>query len=723
MPYNIEKVGIYVYKNGSELCMKKEKNTETNTYVVDREYRLQYIGKNLKKRFPDLKLGDVCYEKFRRKENPCRNCPLAHKNRKTDMFYNEDEQKWMKINAGEIEWPGATGCHVILTREVTEKNLDELCRFVNMKKEVVERKNSCKGERNKLTGLFSREPFFRQTEAFLSVNDIQPGEYCVAAIDIEHFKLFNEWYGQEAGDRLLGEIGAHLQKMRQEAGGIAGYMGGDDFTIVLPNSEEILESLKRRITGFVRAYGGHTGFLPAFGFYVIDDLDVSISLMYDRAILAQETVKGNYAIRSVYYSADMKTRLENNHVLLTQVQEGLERNEFIYYLQPKVNLNTGKIVGLESLVRWNHPDKGIVAPGYFIPVMESNGLVTELDKKVWEQVCQTLQGWIKAGHRVIPISVNVSSVDIYAIDVVEHFKHLVKKYELPPEYVELEITESAYVEEYKVITGVAEELRNAGFTVLMDDFGSGYSSLNMLKDVNVDVLKIDMKFLKMDENTMGKGMGILEAVTRMANIMGLRMIAEGVETEDQINYLLNMGCIYGQGYFFYKPLPVEEIKRILLDENNVDYRGIQARKIEHVRFKDLFQSELASDSILNNILGPIAIYDVYQDNVELLQVNDKYCLLIGQDPVDLAENVQVLQDIYPDDRHKMQNIFQRAFQRLAEGAEGTVRRRRKNGQYMWINIKAFFLREQDGHQMFYGAVRDVTEEMNQFRKLMAYQGK
>ena len=218
--------------------------------------------------------------------------------------------------------------------------------------------------------------------------------------------------------------------------------------------------------------------------------------------------------------------------------------------------------------------------------------------------------------------------------------------------------------------------------------------------------------MNMDENTMDKGMGILEAVTRMANIMGLRMIAEGVETEDQINYLLNMGCIYGQGYFFYKPLPVEEIKVLLNDENNVDYRGIQARKIEHVRFKDLFQSELASDSILNNILGPIAIYDVYRDNVELLQVNDKYCLLVGQDPVDLAENVQVMEAIHPDDRKKMQNIFQRSFQRLAEGAEGTVRRRREDGQYIWINIKAFFLREQDGHKMFYGAVRDVSEEIS-----------
>ena len=648
--------------------MRQDKRTETITYIVDESYRIQYMSKALAKQFSDFEPGEICYEKFRGREKPCRNCPLAHPNRKTDLFYNEDQGKWLKINAGEVEWPGARNCHVILAKDIYEEDMDNLCRFVNMKKEILERRNPGKTEKNKLTGLFARNPFFTQTETFLRVNETAAGKYCLVAIDIEHFKLFNEWYGQVAGDKLLREIGAHLNKMRQEFGGIAGYMGGDDFVIVLPNDEKVLENLKCRITGFVRAYGGHTGFLPAFGFYVIDDISLSASQMYDRAILAQETVKGNYAVRCAYYSSDMKTRLENNHVLLAEVQAGLERDEFIYYLQ-------------------------------------------------------TLQDWIKSGHKVIPISVNVSSVDIYAIDVVEHFKNLVRKYGLPPEYVELEITESAYVEEYKVITSVAEALRNAGFTVLMDDFGSGYSSLNMLKDVNVDVLKIDMKFLKMDENTMDKGMGILEAVTRMANIMGLRMIAEGVETEDQINYLLNMGCIYGQGYFFYKPLPVEEIKVLLNDENNVDYRGIQARKIEHVRFKDLFQSELASDSILNNILGPIAIYDVYCDNVELLQVNDKYCLLVGQDPVDLAENVQVMEAIHPDDRKKMQNIFQRSFQRLAEGAEGTVRRRREDGQYIWINIKAFFLREQDGHKMFYGAVRDVSEEMNQFQKLMFYQNR
>ena len=694
-----------------------KENSKTNTYVVDGEYRLQYVSDSLREILPNLKMGATCYQQFRGREEPCRNCPLTHPRRKTDMFYNEDEGQWLKINTGRIDWPGAKDCHVILTKGVEERDFDEMCRFVNMKREILERKNSIPDKKNRFTGLYPRETFFRQMEVFLKVNSVDNGEYCLVAIDIEHFKLFNEWYGQEAGDRLLEEIGSILNAIRQENGGIAGYMGGDDFAMILPNDETLLRKLQFRITGFVRAYGGHTGFLAAFGLYVIDNVNISASLMYDRAILAQQTVKGNYAVRYAYYNLEMKTDLENSHVLLGEVQAGLERNEFIYYLQPKCNLNTGKIVGLESLVRWKHPVKGIVAPGYFIPVMERNGLITELDKKVWEQVCQTLQKWIRDGHKVIPISVNVSSVDIYALDVVAYFQNLVKKYEIPPEYVEIEITESAYVEEYRVITSVAENLRNAGFTVLMDDFGSGYSSLNMLKDVNVDVLKIDMKFLKMDENTIGKGVGILEAVTRMANIMGLRMIAEGVETEDQINYLLSMGCIYGQGYFFYKPLPVETVREILLDENNVDYRGIQARKIENVKFEELFQSELASDGILNNILGPIAIYDVHGDNVDLAQINDKYCLLTGLDPVDLAERTQILNEIYEEDREKVWSLFKRASGRLAEGAEGTIRRRRRDGQYMWLNMRVFFLRDQDGHQMYYGALRDVTKEMTMFQKL------
>lgn len=160
-------------------------------------------------------------------------------------------------------------------------------------------------------------------------------------------------------------------------------------------------------------------------------------------------------------------------------------------------------MGLESLVRWNHPERGLIAPGVFIPLLENNGLVTKLDLYVWEEVCRNVKKWIDSGRKPVPISVNVSRIDIYTLNVTRVFQELISRYCLDPRLIEIEITESAYVEEYKVITAVVEELRSAGFTVLMDDFGSGYSSLNMLKDVNVDVLKIDMKFLDMDHESVG----------------------------------------------------------------------------------------------------------------------------------------------------------------------------------------------------------------------------
>lgn len=175
--------------------MRQEKRTETITYIVDESYRIQYMSKALMKQFSEFEPGEICYEKFRGREKPCRNCPLAHPNRKTDLFYNEDQGKWLKINAGEVEWPGARNCHVILAKDIYEEDMDNLCRFVNMKKEILERRNPGKTEKNKLTGLFARIPFFTQTETFLRINEAAAGKYCLIAIDIEHFKLFNEWYG------------------------------------------------------------------------------------------------------------------------------------------------------------------------------------------------------------------------------------------------------------------------------------------------------------------------------------------------------------------------------------------------------------------------------------------------------------------------------------------------------------------------------------------------
>ena len=572
-----------------------------------------------------------------------------------------------------------------------------------------------------ITGLCRRPVFFRQSDAFLKhVNN--PEDYCLMAIDIEHFKLFNDWYGQEAGDRLLAMIGELLNKTQSEEGGLAGYMGGDDFVILLPDTPAVLRKLQEEITRYMKEQGGTAGFLPAFGIYGIDGGGLAVSNMYDMAVIALSSVKGNYAQRVSRYDSRMKQKLEEDHRLLSEIQRALEHGEITFYAQPKCNMRTGKIVGLESLVRWNHPERGLIAPGVFIPLLENNGLVTKLDLYVWEEVCKNVRKWIDSGRKPVPISVNVSRMDIYTLNVTHVFQELISRYSLDPRLIEIEITESAYVEEYKVITAVVEELRSAGFTVLMDDFGSGYSSLNMLKDVNVDVLKIDMKFLDMDHESVDKGLGILEAITRMANIVGIRMIAEGVESKEQMELLQDMGCTYGQGYYFYHPMPIEVFEQILSDEANIDFRGIKARQIERIRLQELMSGDMVSDAMMNNILGAVAFYDLYDGRLELLRVNEQYCSVTRTTGMDLEEvRKTILDTIFEDDRDQVMEIFSRARQNPIKGAEGDLRSRRAHGTSMWMHLRVFFLREQDGHWLYYGAISDISQQKQREQQLEASQ--
>lgn len=571
-----------------------------------------------------------------------------------------------------------------------------------------------------LTGLYRRKMFFQKAGQFLQ--DHPAGSYCLMAVDIEHFKLFNEWYGREAGDRFLVSIAGHLKTAQERYGAIAGYMGGDDFVILLPNDPELVETLQDEIRGDEQRYGGNAGFLPAYGLYAIEDREMPVSTMYDRASIALSAVKGNYGRRHSWYDSRMMKVMEDGHKLLSEVQRALANGEFIFYLQPQCSLSTGKIVGLESLVRWNHPERGLISPGEFIPILEQNGLIASLDLYVWEKVCAGLKSWIDRGYRPVPVSVNVSRVDICTIDVEGCLTRLREKYQIPQGLLEIEVTESAYAEEYETFTAVIDRLRNAGFPVLMDDFGSGYSSLNMLKDVNVDILKIDMKFLRMDEQSIGKGMGILETITSMARFMGLRMIAEGVETKEQVDFLLEMGCLYGQGYYLHRPMPVEACEKILADHENIDFRGICAKAINRVQIKELLADDIFSETMMNNILGGIGLYDVWGDKIELLRANEQYCKICGTNLIELEEcRERIIDAVHEGDRKLLLDVFDRAYFDQARGAEGVVRKWRRDGTTSWIYIRVFFLREQDGHRLYYGSLSDVTEQKQKEMQLEASQ--
>lgn len=245
------------------------------------------------------------------------------------------------------------------------------------------------------------------------------------------------------------------------------------------------------------------------------------------------------------------------------MKSALENHEFVVFYQPKYGLSDNQIAGAEALVRWKHPERGMISPGEFIPVFERNGFITKLDYYVWEQTCIQLRKWMDEGKNPLPISVNLSRVSLYNKDIVNVICNLVDSYRIPRRLFQVELTESAYNTNPKAVQDMMQRLREEGFYILMDDFGSGYSSLNVLKDIVVDVLKMDMKFFAGDDRE-GRGENIMAAVIRMAKWLNMPVVAEGVERIEQVEFLRSIGCEYVQGYYFAKPMPVEEYENCSL---------------------------------------------------------------------------------------------------------------------------------------------------------------
>lgn len=466
-----------------------------------------------------------------------------------------------------------------------------------------------------------------------------------------------------------------------------------------------LEDILAEIEGL----NNSVGFLPAFGVYHISDIEMQSVAMYDRATIALSHVSGAYVNRICEYNSRMVDKMEEELILISEVQKALENDEFTFYVQPQCDISTGKIVGAESLVRWNHSEKGLIPPEVFIPVLEKNGFIADLDKYVWEKVCRWMQNWMEKGHTPVPISINVSRIDIFSMDVVAHLIGLVKKYELRPKLLKVEITESAYAENDDRIKKAVRQLREAGFMVMMDDFGSGYSSLNMLKSVSVDVLKIDIRFLDISEKESEKGIGILESVVNMSRQMGLPIIVEGVETQKQEEFLVGMGCRYTQGYYYYKPLTIPEFEKLLSNERKLDINGFWCKQVEALHVRELFDSNLFSDTMLNNILGPAAFYDIYEDKIEITRVNEQYYQLAGISNSKQAEDGKKLWNHVPaDDQQFLLSLFGQAYDNPLIGSQGYVRYMRADGKLLWVYLRIFFLRERDGHKTFYSSLTDVT---------------
>ena len=320
---------------------------ETLAYVIDSECRVVYFNKKMEVAFPHLETGMLCYQALRGEPASCPDCPLILDHASKSRVYNQRIRSWIETEVSDIDWPGSGACHIFLSRVIDRPDLG-----------AADPKPF-----DALTGLYTREAFFSAVST--AIQAYPERSYCLMAVDIEHFKLFNEWYGEEAGDLFLEEVGRLLGEAAAESGGVSGYLSGDDFCMLLPCDEGMIETLRARITQSALHHGKGMGFLPAFGLFRIDDRSLPVGIMYDRALLALASVKGNYAQRFRWYDDGMLREIKDDHSLLLEVQQALEKGEITFYAQPKCNLDTGKIVGLEALVRWMHPERGLIPPIQF----------------------------------------------------------------------------------------------------------------------------------------------------------------------------------------------------------------------------------------------------------------------------------------------------------------------------------------------------------------------
>ena len=407
-----------------------------------------------------------------------------------------------------------------------------------------------------LTGLYNMDGFCERVEEILSADPLTP-RFMIAS-NIREFKLLNDLFGLDKGNEILKTIAEKLKHFCAEDE-VCGRLTGDRFVVLLERdhfNEEQIRNAMYRLSSLINSTSYRL--CMHVGIYAIDDPTMTVPQMYDRAYVAINSVKNEGSSRIVYYSHQMMQHSRDEQKILNSISQALEQGDLKIYLQPQVDANA-VIRGAEALVRWIHTERGIIMPAHFIHVLEEAGLIHQLDTAVWEMACRILASWRGTPRQDLYLSVNISPRDFYYIDIFKTLTGLVEKYGLAPEMLHLEITETALITDSEKQQTTVNRLRNYGFQVEIDDFGSGFSSLSMLKDLPVNTLKIDMEFLRETENK-SRSRTILESILQMSAALGMNVICEGVENKAQFEFLKGIGCGMYQGYYFSKPIPQKEFE-------------------------------------------------------------------------------------------------------------------------------------------------------------------
>ena len=574
-----------------------------------------------------------------------------------------------------------------------------------------------RAERDALTGLYNRETFFEKVAEMIDAHE--PGHYVMACFDVDSFKVINDQYGTETGDRMLKLIAELFNEGFCKAGGICCRIMADQFVVLYPASFMRTEAL-RTLRSKARILDGSVPPITfSIGRYIVNDLSLSVSAMFDRASLAKASVKGRYDTHIALYDESMREHILREQEISSEMNTALKTGQFELWMQPQYNHSSGALIGCEALVRWRSVKRNtILSPNEFIPAFERNGFIYELDKYVWEQACILLRGWLDEGRSPLPVSVNVSRYDIFREDFYAVLTGLMESYRLPVELLRLEITESAFATSTEQIIGVVKRLREYGFTIEIDDFGSGYSSLNTLKDVPANVLKLDMRFLEGTDNS-ARGGKIVESIIRMAKWLNMPVIAEGVETVEQADYLRTIGCNYVQGYLYGKPMPVSEYVQ-LAERSDKEAKMITLKTVETLDNNAFWDPNSMETLVFNNYVGGACIFEYHQNMIELLRVNEKYAREIGNGELTMEEALSIdLADHMDADNL---SILNKSLHRAILSGSESVCELQLTGlpggdPYTYLRSTVRVIARSDDRMLFYCSISNITAQREAELKL------
>jgi len=528
------------------------------SFVIDKTtFEIVYQNKKAEELYGN-KLNYYCHELFCSKDTPCVDCPI-HSISRVPVIQDRHENvldKTVKWQFTDIEW--FDGRDVVLaTLLAIGDEQDIIAQSITNKTAYgIEVEQS---EKDSLTKIPNYVKFYMHTEKILRKN--LDKQYAIVVFDIDRFKSINDLYGLSQGDEALKHIGRVLKDIYGHEDNYA-RMTADRFAFYMSynNKGEIIreiEKIRKKINNNDLSFDIKT----SYGIYLVDDINVPVNLMCDRAMMASRTTKGNIMKFCSFYDEHYRQDMIRMSEIERDMNKALDNHDFKMYLQPKYRLSDGRLCGAEVLCRWMHPEKGMIPPLDFIPLFEQNGFILKLDEYMWEQACSTIKKWLDEGKEIVPLSVNISRYHINHNDLEMALMKLVNQYGLTTDMLTLEITESLFLDKPEELNRVLVRLKKLGFRLEVDDFGAGFSSLNLIRNISVDTIKMDKEFLD-NEIASEKGKIVVKHTINMAKDLQMQVIAEGVETKEHVDFLKSSHCDIAQGFYFAKPMPIEEFNRL-----------------------------------------------------------------------------------------------------------------------------------------------------------------